>query len=250
MIEVTYTNDKDSIKEALDQLNVGNAVKHQKKILIKPNVVNKSPFPITTRPEFVEAIVEYIKEQSDAEIVVGEGGGMPDYSTYEAFEVLGYDEMAKRQNVELLDLNEAPMKRLEDSRCRVHQEMYLPEMIDTHYIISVPVIKAHSLADITGAIKNMMGLLPPKHYRGRYGVWNKAVFHNRMQDSLWDLYTYVKPDLSIMDASVGLAEFHLGGPTCNPPIGKVLASYDARELDRRSAELLGFDWRRIGHLKD
>ena len=56
------------------------------------------------------------------------------------------------------------------------------------------------------------------------------------------------PDFTLMDASVGMAEFHLGGAHCNPPIDKLLAGTDALAIDRRGAELLGFDWRDIPYL--
>lgn len=66
----------------------------------------------------------------------------------------------------------------------VHKEMYLPQLIETHFIISVPVLKAHSLAEITGSMKNMMGLLPPKHYKGKYGIWNKSIFTIKFMSQL------------------------------------------------------------------
>jgi len=93
-----------------------------------------------------------------------------------------------------------------------------------------------------------MGLAPPKYYSGRFGSWKKAIFHGRMQESIMDLVRYRGPDFTLMDASVGMAEFHLGGPECNPPIGKLLAGDDALGIDRVGADLLGLDWRTIGHL--
>jgi hypothetical protein len=51
-----------------------------------------------------------------------------------------------------------------------------------------------------------------------------------------------------MDASVGLADFHLGGRRCNPPIGKMLAGADSLAVDRQGAALLGMDWTAIPYL--
>ncbi|MFP4258532.1 MAG: hypothetical protein ACLFRE_05960, partial [Desulfovermiculus sp.] len=62
-----------------------------------------------------------------------------------------------------------------------------------------------------------------------------------------DLNTYRCPDLSIMDASVGMAEYHLGGPTCDPPLGKLVGGYDPWEVDREGARLLGLDPDRPSH---
>ena len=55
----------------------------------------------------------------------------------------------------------------------------------------------------------LRGLAPPRHYSGRFGSWKKAVFHGDMQQSITDLVAYRRPDLTVMDASVGLADYHL-----------------------------------------
>ncbi|MFC1592325.1 DUF362 domain-containing protein, partial [Thermodesulfobacteriota bacterium] len=56
------------------------------------------------------------------------------------------------------------------------------------------------------------------------------------------------PDLSLMDATIGLAEYHLGGRRCEPPVNMLLAGDDPVAVDRKAAELLGLDWHRIPHL--
>jgi uncharacterized protein (DUF362 family) len=151
--------------------------------------------------------------------------------------------------VELVDLNHAPLVRLENPDCSVFPEMYLPEIAMTHYLISVPVLKAHSFSKITGTLKNMIGLAPPKHYSGRFGTWKKAVFHGKMHQSIVELNRYRTPDLSLVDATVGMPEYHLGGTHCDPPVNRLLAGFDPVTVDRRSAELLGFRWQGIGHLR-
>ena len=128
--------------------------------------------------------------------------------------------------------------------------MHLPEIAISHYLISLPVLKAHSFSKITGTLKNMIGLAPPQYYSGRFGTWKKAVFHGQMHQSIIDLNTYRTPDLSLMDATVGMPEYHLGGRHCHPPVNKLIAGFDPVKLDRRSAELLGLRWRSIPHLKE
>ncbi len=242
---------KESIPKALDAIGAQEIITAQKKLLMKPNCINSSPPPVTTPVECVEAIIEYIRScNPTAEIVVGEGCGSSSKETDEVFAALGYDKMAKRQGVGLVDLNYMPLRKLENRRCPVFPTMYLPEIAFSHFIISVPVLKAHSLADYTGTLKNMMGFAPPKYYAGQYGSWKKAVFHGSMQQSIIDLVSYRKPDLSIIDATIGLSDFHLGGPECDPPVNKIIAGVDPWEVDRQGAKLLGMDWRRIRHLAE
>ena len=247
--EIEFVSYPESVPKALDAIGASEVLKEQTAVLIKPNLINASPFPITTAPECVEAVIEYVRSCSDAVIVVGEGCGEPSLETDEVFDRLGYRELARRQGVQLVDLNDAPLVRLENNRCRLFREMYLPEMAMSHYLVSVPVLKAHSYSAITGTMKNMIGLAPPRYYSGQFGTWKKAVFHGRMHQSIVELNRYRAADLSLMDASVGMPDYHLGGPHCDPPVGKLIAGFDPLEVDRRSAELLGLKWGRIGHLK-
>lgn len=247
-VSVDFESFGKSIGQALDAIGAPERLVGEAAIMIKPNLVNDSPHPITTSPQCCEAVLEYIRRHSKGEVVIAEGCGDAELDTDEVFSRLGYTEMAKRQGVKLVDLNYGPVRKLKNPKCPVFPEMYLPEIAFSHYIVSVPVLKAHSLAVITGTLKNMMGFAQPKYYAGTYGIWKKAVFHGEMQQSIIDLNTYLVPDLTVMDCSVGMAEYHLGGPHCDPPVKKIIAGYDPWQVDREAAGLLGLEWRRIEHI--
>jgi uncharacterized protein (DUF362 family) len=240
----------ESVAEALDAVNARETFAKQTSILLKPNLINSSPHPVTTPAACCEAIIEYIRSCSQADVVIAEGCGDAHLETDEVFELLGYRNLANRQGVTLVDLNHAPVRKLVNRRCAIFPEMYLPAIAFTHYIISIPVLKVHSLAQITGSLKNMLGFAPPKHYGGGFGGWKKSVFHSNMQQSIVDLNLYRCPDLSVMDASIGMADFHLGGRHCSPPVKKIVAGYDPISVDRQAADLLGLEWRQIPHLSD
>ncbi len=244
---VKYTTYGKSIALALDKIRADKILINEKAIIIKPNLINTSPPPITTPVECVKAIAEYIKKHSNAEIKIAEGCGGMGYDTEKVFDVHGYVELSKILNIPLINLNKSKTILLKNSECAVFKEFHIPEIAMNHFIISVPVLKAHSLADITGSMKNMMGFAPPEHYQ-RGGHWKKSAFHNNMHQSIKDLNKYRTPDLTIMDARIGLPDYHLGGRECDPQVNKIIAGMDAREVDRVSAGLLGMDWKTIGHL--
>jgi uncharacterized protein (DUF362 family) len=248
-VSVPFANYATSVAEALDRIGAAAVFAQQDRILIKPNLINADPHPVTTPAACSEALVRYIRSCSQARIVIAEGCGVPEMTTHEIFDQLGYTALARRWDLDLVDLNTAPLQTVSNPDGVRYKAMVLPEMASTHYLVSVPVLKAHSLADLTGAMKNMMGLLPPDHY-GRGGAWRKAAFHEDLHQSIQDLNRCRPPDLSLMDASLGLATFHLGGPPCNPPAARIIAGYDARAVDRMAAGLLGLDWRRVPHLVD
>lgn len=240
-----------SVAAALDTLEVGDAFNTRSGVLIKPNQINDAPHPVTTPAACCQAIIDYIQARSDVSIVIAEGCGDSVLETDEVFATLGYAALARKYDgVALLDLNHAPLTTRERPECPVFPEMVLPEIAFTHYIISVPVLKAHSLAGLTGSLKNMLGFAPPEHYAGRYGSWKKAVFHGRMQQSIIDLNRYIAPDLTVMDASIGLADYHLGGRQCDPPVAKIIAGCNPWAVDREAAGLLQLDWLSIEHVRE
>ncbi|MDJ0720420.1 MAG: DUF362 domain-containing protein [Desulfobacterales bacterium] len=245
---VAFRSYAESVPEVLDQVGACDILRHQTHILIKPNLINTDAHPVTTPPACCEALIDYIRGCTTADIVIAEGCGDAGCETPEVFAALGYDALAARKQVRLVDLNTAPLRRSAKSSCPRSPEMHLPEIIFAHYLISVPVLKAHSLAEITGTCKNMMGALPPQHYGGHPGSWKKAQFHHELHRSIRDLIDHRAPDLSLMDASIGLARYHLGGPPCDPPVNRLLAGFDPLALDRRAAGLLGLDWQAIPHL--
>jgi uncharacterized protein (DUF362 family) len=246
---VDFTSYTESITEALDSINAKETLAGQSSILLKPNLINDSPHPVTTPVECCKAVIEYIRSYSnDMNIVIAEGCGSTTLETDEVFDALGYCDLAESYSDRLVDLNKEPLQKVENSDCPYFPQMYLPEIAFTHFIISIPVLKVHSIATYTGALKNMVGFAPPKYYSGNYGSWKKAVFHGDIHQSIIDLISYRSPDLSIIDATIGLSEFHLGGAQCNPPVNKIIAGFDPFEVDRKAADFLGLNWREIGHL--
>ena len=245
---IEFTSFKESVTNALDALDADKQIAEQSAILIKPNLTTDMPHPITTAAECCEVIVQYIRKHSKAKIIIAEGCGEMSYETDAVFKNLCYTKMAEKYDIRLIDLNYEKTVTLENHDCPVFPKMYLPEIAFNHYIISVPVLKAHSLAGITGTLKNMMGFAPPKYYSGTHGVWKKALFHGKMQQSIIDLNRYLIPNLSVMDCTIGMADFHLGGAHCNPPVNKIVAGYNPWEVDREAAKLLGFNWKKIKHI--
>ncbi|MCI5207535.1 MAG: DUF362 domain-containing protein, partial [Candidatus Electrothrix sp. ATG2] len=76
----------------------------------------------------------------------------------------------------------------------------------------------------------------------------KAAFHERVHEAVADLNRYRSPDFTVLDATVGMAEAHLWGPPCDPPVNKLVAGFDSVAIDSYGAALLGKDWRKIGHI--
>jgi uncharacterized protein (DUF362 family) len=244
---VDFCSYKKSVPALMELLGAARVLGEQKRVVIKPNLVNTSPPPITTPFQLVGAIVEYVKSVSNAEIVIAEGCGAPLYHTDRPYRKLGYTELARSNGTVLVDLNHAETMELFDHRCRIFPKFMMPRLVMDSFLISVPVLKKHSLAKVSLTMKNMLGCAPPDHYGGF--IWKKSRFHKNMHRSIFEMNLYRTPDLTILDGSVGLACHHLGGPECSPHVGKLIGGFDPVAVDAYGAELLDVEWRNVEHIR-
>jgi uncharacterized protein (DUF362 family) len=245
----TFSSWQDTVPRLLDATCLSDRLAAEKRILLKPNLVEPKKPPITTPVGLVEALVDYIlAKQPHLEIIIGEGCGSATNNTMQIFEALGYNELAARKGISLLDLNEASLIHKRNGNCSRLPEIYLPETVYESFLLSVPVLKAHSLAGVTLTMKNMIGLAPPAYYQ-QGGHWKKTSFHQRIQEAIFDLNQYRNPDFTLLDATIGMQEAHLWGPTCDPPPNRLAAGYDPVAMDSYGCSLLGIEWNSVGHLK-
>ena len=240
---------EETIAALLDAAGLFEILKHEHQVVLKPNLVEALAPPITTPAALVGEIVSQLTNRCPhLDIIIADGTGSLSYDTHHCFEALGYLPLAGRYKVKLVDLNKEPSRRLQKSDCTRWPEMHLPELVLDSFLISVPVLKAHSLSRVTLTMKNMMGCAPPSHFQGS-GGWGKSSFHRQIHTAIFDLNKYRTPDFTILDASVGMAQAHLWGPTCDPPVGKIAASYDPVAIDAYGTSLLGRSWKEIDHIR-
>ncbi len=247
VFSTSFRSWQQSLPPLLEAADLAGLIPAGQTILIKPNLVENLEPPITTPVGLVEILVDYLHEKTGNPIIIGEGSGSVEYDTFLPFHELGYSELARRKGIELKDLNREKCVRRSLQECNRWPEMYLPELAYRSFLISVPVLKVHTLAGVTLAMKNMMGLAPPAHYR-EGNSWQKSAFHRNIQEAIADLNRYRRPDFTILDATIGMAEAHLWGRTCDPPVNILAAGRDPVAMDSYGAGLLSLDWQKIGHI--
>jgi len=258
--KVRFTDYKSSINKALDligagrwlpqpssrghstELSRGPQAEGQGLIIIKPNLTNSSPPPVTTNVAAAEAVYNYCKTHTKAEIIIGEGTGSG--KTANVFAALGYTDLAKKYGIKLIDFNEAETVVLQNNDALQLKQFHIPSIVRNAFVISLPVLKNHSFTGTTIAMKNMFGIAPGKFYAGS---WNKSKLHSPSTDkSVVDVCLYKRPDLSVVDASIALKGSHLSGKQKN--IGLILASFDPVAVDAVSSNLLGHNPKRLEYL--
>ncbi len=240
--KVKFVDYRTSIARALDLIDAPSRLPQHGLIIIKPNLTNSSPPPVTTSVAAAEATYNYCKAHTKAEIVIGEGCGTG--KTPDVFEALGYTDLANKYGLKLIDFNEASTIVLENDDAFQLKQFFMPTIVQQAFVISLPVLKDHSFTKTTIAMKNMFGIAPGKFYSGS---WNKSKLHSPSTDkSVVDVCLYKKPDLSVVDASVALAGMHLAGR--HKSIGLILAGFDPVAVDTLGSKLLGHNPKKLSYL--
>jgi uncharacterized protein (DUF362 family) len=237
-IYVNYGQDPGRmVQEILTHMQIERSIPENALIGIKPNLVVAKPSTsgATTSPALVGGIIEYLKAKGRNNIVILESSWIGE-RTSRAFEVCGYNELALKYGVQLIDLQR-------DS-CTAHQaggmEIAVCDAVTRlDYLINVPVLKGHCQTKITCALKNLKGCIPNSEKRRFHtmGLHKPIAYLNKI----------IRTDLVIVDGIMGDLDFEEGG---NPvQMDMVLAGRDPVLVDSYVAGLLGYAPEEIGYLR-
>ena len=224
----------EAVKKSIDALGgINNFIKPQSRVLVKPNLLMaKEPeFGITTHPEVVRAVIKILKE-INCKIFIGDGPsvwGAQSENVEEVYERTGLKRISEEEEVELV--------RFDKRRWR--GKFPLTTWLDNcDYLISVPKFKTHELTTLTGAIKNLFGLVSDTY---------KTELHRKYFDAsdfsniLVDVYEEAQPALTVID---GIIAMEGDGPATSGKLyeaGLILAGSDCVALDSTLALIIGLE---------
>lgn len=243
IICVNFISFEKSVPEILEKANFLEKIKHQKRVILKPNLTTNLPPPCTTPVQLVEEVVRFCLKIPSLEIIIAEGSGGCD--TLQAFEDLGYKKLEKKYPVLLKDLNREKRVLKENPSARAIKKVKLPEIVFDGFFVNLPVLKQHDEGILTCAAKNLFGLYLNEglisHFKPNW--WNKSELHFKygVQESIYDLNLYRPSDFVLVDASIGQVGNEIHGKPCNPPLKKLIAGEDNFEVDRFCAPLLDLE---------
>lgn len=237
------SNIEAAVKKALELIGgIESYVKPGDRVLLKINLLTGDvpEKAVTTHPAIVRAMIHQVKA----------AGGIPqvgDCSGYEgasnpkryfaACRSSGIMQVCEEEEVELLHLS-AESVDAKNASGRIFKSFILSkQVLHADVLISLPKLKTHGLTLFTGGVKNNFGCIT--------GL-NKAKIHLRAQDPetfsqmLVDLLGIVRPDLTVMDAVVGMEG---NGPSNGSPkkVNAILASKDSVALDAVACKMVGIE---------
>ena len=204
------------------QLNQANS------IFIKPNIVSSEPYPTTTHPEILDALLRHF---SDKKIIVGDGHAVDTGYTKSILTNSPLAKICDHYGVEFVNLYKKKMEKWTSSRGYKIRISSLPLEFDL--IISLPVLKIHKQCGISGALKNQFGYL---------SKLDRILMHAKIKDlnkGIAEVNVACPTNLFIVDAVETLTkaqECRHGG--CPAKLGKILAGVDPVSLDTFGKKLL------------
>jgi uncharacterized protein (DUF362 family) len=275
-------NNLDSMtRDVIDALGgIKTIVNEGETVFIKPNFVS---FPWAqynkcfqvgecTKPEIIIAVMEECLKAGAKEVIVGDGSHLPKFDWQYAITLDGSTNLVKeaerlsssyKGKVTLACLEtDSPGLVEVPSSTRLKKVAISSLVANADKVISIPVAKTHSWAQLTLASKNFIGITPLSRYAQLIDNtwWNRGTFDHSNPQAIAQIYLdivkSIKPDLSIIDFSIGIEgdgpTINLGGSTLNMKerLGSwaIIASSDIMAVDATAARIMSHDTKEIRHL--
>ncbi|MHC4506810.1 MAG: DUF362 domain-containing protein, partial [Planctomycetota bacterium] len=250
------------------------------RVFIKPNFVT---FPWAqhnrcfhvgecTKPEIIIAVTEECLKAGASEVIIGDGSQMPKFEWKHAVTLDGKTNLVREaERLTSKYAGKVTMACLEKdspgwvsvpSKTR-HGKIAISSLVaKADKVISIPVAKTHSWAQLTLAAKNFIGVTPLSRYAQLIDNtwWNRGSFDHSSPKAIAQVYLdivkAVKPHLSIIDMSIGLEadgpSTDQGGKTIDMKkrLGSwvVVAGTDIMAADATAARIMSHDPRKVKQL--
>ncbi|MEO0225454.1 MAG: DUF362 domain-containing protein [candidate division WOR-3 bacterium] len=240
ILEADYENLRRSVAEVFNFFKPDLA---HKEVFVKPNMLSarKPEEHVTTHPSLIRAVGQEL---------IGRGANFVVGDNHSGEIGITNEEVARRTGIlsaalgRFRNISRSGGKVKGFSRL-IDELIVSTEILDCGYLISLPKFKTHALTMITGALKNMFGIIPGGLKSRIHYLCARA---SDFAQIIVDIYKIRPPDLTIMDAIVGMEGLGPGNGKIRP-IGKLIASTNGAAVDIIMARMMGIDPQKILHLK-
>jgi uncharacterized protein (DUF362 family) len=216
------------------------------RVFIKPNlVVPKDCFNevSTTDISVVRMVVDEIFKRGASKIIVGDCGFKGQWE-----KTLSSTGLKSLENCEIAGLMEGPnyhnftLKRL-NNYMSLYGAKLSNYVLESDMVINLPKLKVNSMALVTGAIKNMMGVMIQKG--GMHPKASKQTLNKRLRDLYFLTRDLVK--FCLCDGVYG-SEYaeHCGVPV---HVGLIISSNDMWEMDVALSKIMGINPAEVTYLE-
>ncbi len=230
---VTIFSARDSMNGILKQAVKDAGLSGKQRIFIKPNLSHPEYVQgVVTDPKLTFELVSLLRDGAE-EVIVGESDGF-NYPCRLAFEKTGTADAVKRAGGTVINLSEDKVVKVQFPDKGVIKQLFLPKtLLDADAVVDLPLMKTHEFMMYSGAIKNLFGCVPS----------NRRIYlHPYLPEVFYRLYALLKPQLTVMDARVGIEG---NGPTKGNPVKMdlILTSNCALAIDVAATRTMRLNWK-------
>lgn len=177
-------------------------IKAGDRVLVKPNVNTADPFPASSDPNFIRAVVELALSAGAAGVVVGDSSTFYQ-NTRKNLEKLNLFELEKLDpRVKVISFDEGKWIKKKIAG-KFLKSVSVPEILEqVDKVIFLACLKTHFITKFTGALKLGVAFMQPKE--------RLALHAKNTEEKVAELNLAFQSDLIIMD---GRKCFIAGGPT-------------------------------------
>jgi len=226
---------------AIDALGgIGHFISKNDVVVVKPNIGwdRRPEYAANTNPEVVATLVTLCYEAGAKKVKVFDHTVNDPRRCYTQS---GIAEAAEAAGANVHYIDKRKFKKVKiDGRVLKEWPLYT-EALEADKIINAPIAKTHGLATLTMGMKNWMGIM---------GGWRGRI-HQRLDESLVDIATAVKPTLVVLDAvRVLSANGPQGGRLQDVKrLNTVVAGTDQVAIDALGAAFFGIEGRDLGYVR-
>jgi uncharacterized protein (DUF362 family)/Pyruvate/2-oxoacid:ferredoxin oxidoreductase delta subunit len=222
-------------------------IKPGQKVLLKPNMLScKTPDKVaTTHPALVQALAEIFKD-CGAEVIIGDSPPVIFGRSEKFWQTTGFAQAAKNSGAKLVSFENESKQKVDLFTNNEKVSIHLVKLcFEVDLVVNIAKLKTHNLTRITGAIKNLYGLVPGLQKAQWHKIYPKSTtFSNFMTD----LASKTPCQLNFLDAIEGMdGQGPSGGRKIYP--GFLLASTNPVAIDRVFCALAGLDEEKVPMLK-
>ncbi|MGD8344755.1 MAG: DUF362 domain-containing protein [Desulfobacterales bacterium] len=211
------------------------------KIVLKVNLLREArpEAAVSTHPSLVAAVARMAKENGAEPIIADSPGGGYRYNAKtldKIYRTCGMHQAAREAGIKVnWDTTSRPVSYAEGQLTK-HFDIITP-VYEAQAIFNLCKMKTHVFTGMTGAVKNIFGVVPGLAKPGYHAKLNDV---RRFAGMLLDLAAYVSPRLTIMDAVVAMEG---DGPGAGDPrpVGLLLGSDNPLALDVVAGEIMNLD---------
>lgn len=207
-------------------------------VVVKPNIGwdRKPEQAATTNPEVIATLVKLCFEAGAGKVKVFD---RTCNDARRCYVQSGIEEAAKAAGAEVSHIDERKFRELRIPKGVAIQSWPIySEILEADKLINVPIAKHHGLGKLTLSLKNWMGVMGE----------NRGRIHQRLDDTLVDLATVIKPALTVLDAvRILTAHGPQGGNLADVKrLDTVIAGTDQVAIDAYGTTLFGMSGADIG----